>query len=350
MSMADKSSTERYFAQLFKRLDAHGLENESGVPVFDGDSPSRALRNLIKYSGDRDRNQVEEGVTRAIQHAKQFFLYDAENYFSHHKIWFKTLYRQDSGVVTEALVMPPRNSAAEGFSMILPKRVQPPTHRVTNPQDGKDYYLRLTVQVRGRGYFDPFDYRFDTKRRCHQVKVNGQWEDAGFHPNDAGNNVRFVYELEDGKKLQDGDFRGDPMPLILANERDVECPSIVFSLTRDDDKSNYSVVKYVTNAGFGVPNQNAAASKFSKQRSPDQYLSNLAIKINEKLASSVFGETRAWSTSFDGRPGSFSSMGLRKANPCHWSDDIQWHWAECSLHHLWQRRSRPRAYADGAGH
>ena len=56
--MADKSSTERYFAQLFKRLDAHGLENESGVPVFDGDSPSRALRNLIKYSGDRDRNQV----------------------------------------------------------------------------------------------------------------------------------------------------------------------------------------------------------------------------------------------------------------------------------------------------
>ena len=183
--------------------------------------------------------------------------------------------------------MPPRNSAAEGFSMILPKRVQPPTHRVTNPQDGKDYYLRLTVQVRGRGYFDPFDYRFgksvlanldpsmlsfsihishhycsfrmqiiiDTKRRCHQVKVNGQWEDAGFHPNDAGNNVRFVYELEDGKKLQDGDFRGDPMPLILANERDVECPSIVFSLTRDDDKSNYSVVKYVTNAGFGVPNQ-----------------------------------------------------------------------------------------------
>ena len=33
-------------------------------------------------------------------------------------------------------------------------------------------------------------------------------------------------------------------------------------------------------------------------------LSNLAIKINEKLASSVFGETRAWTTSFDGRPGS----------------------------------------------
>ena len=33
-------------------------------------------------------------------------------------------------------------------------------------------------------------------------------------------------------------------------------------------------------------------------------LSNLAIKINEKLASSVFDETRAWSTSFDGRQGS----------------------------------------------
>jgi enamine deaminase RidA (YjgF/YER057c/UK114 family) len=33
-------------------------------------------------------------------------------------------------------------------------------------------------------------------------------------------------------------------------------------------------------------------------------LSNLAIKINAKLASSVFGQTRAWTTSFDvdGRP------------------------------------------------
>ena len=58
VSMADERTTERYFAQLFKRLDAHGLENESGVPVFDGDSPSRALRTLIKYSGDRDRNEV----------------------------------------------------------------------------------------------------------------------------------------------------------------------------------------------------------------------------------------------------------------------------------------------------
>ena len=58
VSMADERTTERYFAQLFKRLDAHGIENESGVPVFDGDSPSRALRTLIKYSGDRDRNQV----------------------------------------------------------------------------------------------------------------------------------------------------------------------------------------------------------------------------------------------------------------------------------------------------
>ena len=58
VSMADERTTERYFAQLLKRLDAHGIENESGVPVFDGDSPSRALRTLIKYSGDRDRNQV----------------------------------------------------------------------------------------------------------------------------------------------------------------------------------------------------------------------------------------------------------------------------------------------------
>ena len=104
--------------------------------------------------------QVQEGVTRAIQHAKQFFLYDAERYFGHHKIWFKTLYRQESGAVTEALVMPPGNGAADGFGVILPVDVRPPTHQVTNPQDGKNYDVRLTVQVRDRGYFDPFDYRF----------------------------------------------------------------------------------------------------------------------------------------------------------------------------------------------
>ena len=95
----------------------------------------------------------------------------------------------------------------------------------------------------------------DTKRCCHQVKVNNRWEDAGFRANDADNYVRFVYSLQDGTKLKDGDFRGDPRPLIVADERDLECPSIVLSLTRDDDKSNYGVVKYVTNAEFGVPNQ-----------------------------------------------------------------------------------------------
>ena len=58
VSMADERTTERYFAQLFKRLDAHGLENESGVPVFESNSPSRLLTSLIEYSGDRDRNEV----------------------------------------------------------------------------------------------------------------------------------------------------------------------------------------------------------------------------------------------------------------------------------------------------
>ena len=95
----------------------------------------------------------------------------------------------------------------------------------------------------------------DTKRCCHQVKVNNRWEDADFRASDVDNYVRFVYSLQDGTKLKDGDFRGDPKPLIVADEKDLECPSIVFSLTRDDDKSNYGVVKYVANAEFGVPNQ-----------------------------------------------------------------------------------------------
>ena len=58
VSMADERTTERYFAQLLKRLDDHGIENESGVPVFEGNSPSTLLTSLIEYSGDRDRNEV----------------------------------------------------------------------------------------------------------------------------------------------------------------------------------------------------------------------------------------------------------------------------------------------------
>jgi len=64
-----------------------------------------------------------------------------------------------------------------------------------------------------------------------------------------------VYQLENGIELKDGDFDGEPRPLIVASESDLECPSIVFSLTRTDDKSNYGFIKYATNAAFGVPNQ-----------------------------------------------------------------------------------------------
>ena len=55
--------------------------------------------------------------------------------------------------------MPPGNGAADGFGVILPVDVRPPTHQVTNPQDGKNYDVRVMVQVRDRD-FDPFDYRF----------------------------------------------------------------------------------------------------------------------------------------------------------------------------------------------
>ena len=107
-----------------------------------------------------------------------------------------------------------------------------------------------------KSLFARFCNYLDTKHSRHQVKVDNRWEDAGFDLNDAENNVRLVYQLEDGTILKKGEhFHDDPKPLIVAEERDLECPSIVFSLTRDDDKSNYGVVKYVANAKFGIANQ-----------------------------------------------------------------------------------------------
>lgn len=124
-----------------------------------------------------------------------------------------------------------------------------------------------------KSLFARFCNYLDTKHSRHQVKVDNRWEDAGFDLNDAENNVRLVYQLEDGTILKKGEhFHDDPKPLIVAEERDLECPSIVFSLTRDDDKSNYGVVKYVANAEFGIPNQ---VRSFRENVAPYTYVSLL---------------------------------------------------------------------------
>jgi len=188
--MADESTTERYYAQLFRRLEAHGIENETGVPLYEGEVLKRFVQQAL--SNDRDPRmvsdayyaaskimllpcpftdkhfiichyylfywQIQAGVEQAIEYAKQFFLYDAQGHYKNHKIWFKTLYRQENGAVTEALVIPPKNGDSGSFEIILPHG---PTHRVRNPNDNSEYDVRIMVQV-DRRTVDPFDFRFST--------------------------------------------------------------------------------------------------------------------------------------------------------------------------------------------
>jgi hypothetical protein len=117
-------------------------------------------------------------------------------------------------------------------------------------------HLHFTTYSRRSFYLVRFIVDALDATRCrHEIKANNRWEDAGFNPNDARNNIRVVYKLGTGTMLTEDQFEGDARPLIIAKEEDLECPSIVFSLTKDDDKSNYGVVKCVTNAWFGVPNQ-----------------------------------------------------------------------------------------------
>ena len=60
MSIADERITEQYYALLFRRLEAHGVENETGVPLYEGDRPSGVLKSFIKQSltNDRDPSMV----------------------------------------------------------------------------------------------------------------------------------------------------------------------------------------------------------------------------------------------------------------------------------------------------
>ena len=128
---------------------------------------SPSLTCIVHYLVNSLQNKkVQEGVTRSIQRAKKFFLYDAGKHFDSHRIWFKTLYRQENGALTEALVIPQDKGAGDGFGVILPFDVLAPTHLVTNPDDGKEYPVRIKIFIKpdkpdGQGrVFDPFDYRF----------------------------------------------------------------------------------------------------------------------------------------------------------------------------------------------
>ena len=60
VSIADERITEQYYALLFRRLEAHGVENETGVPLYEGDRPSGVLKSFIKQSltNDRDPSMV----------------------------------------------------------------------------------------------------------------------------------------------------------------------------------------------------------------------------------------------------------------------------------------------------
>jgi len=175
--------------------------------------------------------------------------------------------------------------------IILRKGEKYSTHLVTHPSDGTKHNARIMVKVKeSRESIDPFDFRFG--RRNHEALIGGnsRWSEVTFD--------KFIYAIvdDDGNPANEVDVDGIAAePDLIVGEEEVECPAIVFVYLRDDNTSTYSAVKMVSHFVHGVPSSCAVSTKFSKQRNPDQYCSNIALKVNAKLANSA-NQGRAWDT------------------------------------------------------
>jgi len=76
-------------------------------------------------------------------------------------------------------------------------------------------------------------------------------------------------------------------------EEDLECPSVIFCQLPSDDTRTYNVLKMFSNYIFGIQSQMWVKTKFEKQNRPEQFCSNIALKLNTKLSNKV-NKAQAW--------------------------------------------------------
>mmetsp|Transcript_2889 Transcript_2889/g.6223 ORF Transcript_2889/g.6223 Transcript_2889/m.6223 type:complete len:791 (-) Transcript_2889:680-3052(-) len=315
VSMVDERKTSEFFAGLLKRMEEHGIENKTSVALHEHGELSPVLSPVVldqlvaRDSSALTPDMIQEAITHSYSRARNFFLYDSSGYYRDRMIWSRTTYKEKDGRLSEVLVIPPPDPEYGKVAVIRSKDIEPRTHLV-DTKEGQDQETRIMVSINIRGHndlVDPFDFRYAASRGCHQIRNQGEWQNLPFRNADVPvhDMVRHVYQLENGRVLTTDDIIGEPKPfsVVLVEEDSavVECPSIIFVLKKDDDKANYAAVKAVTNSIIGVPSQCAAASTFRRQKGKaEQYFSNLAIKVNAKLASSL-NEARAWNTGYLGQ-------------------------------------------------
>jgi len=281
---ARKKSGE-FMSNLFQAAKNHTIEIVANIDTRHVvDEITVVSRSSRPGTGD-----IRNAFREALQKARNFFLYDTAGAFSRNNCWFKSRTKNPEGALVECLVLPPPAEYRTGeVGLILRVEQMAPTHNLTN-KDGETVQARQMVLIEETTQpIDPFDIMYDARERCHKAKRDDKWVNVRFK--------KMVYQLKNSTTVDPNETEVNPMPIVRVDLNQVECPSLVFVYLPDETTETYHFVKLLAQFEFGVQSQCVVSTKFCSQKRPEQYCSNIALKVNAKLSNSL-NRACAWGTS-----------------------------------------------------
>uniref|UniRef100_A0A6U5FXU4 Piwi domain-containing protein n=1 Tax=Corethron hystrix TaxID=216773 RepID=A0A6U5FXU4_9STRA len=280
IDFTDRSGGKRFFSNILRVCKSHGMELPTNISGRD----EGIVTERVAVNGHADN--IGQCFENAIAKAKDFFWYDSSSFFRQNKVWHKTRVFHNNQWKDALLIPPPDNRQGE-VGLILKNE---PTHNITikGVQQQARLMIGTTNRKQERKLVDPFDFFYIGSRGIHEAIISRNERE------EVREEVEFnteVYELEDGSCVTEVE---QIVPCYISSEKVIEPISMIFTFLRDEDKSNYLQVKKMAHVTCGVPNQ--CVVKFPKfEHRPDQYCSNLAVKINTKLMNAS-NNARAWKT------------------------------------------------------
>jgi hypothetical protein len=95
----------------------------------------------------------------------------------------------------------------------------------------------------------------------YERRVNNKWQPANFHG-------VFAFQCADGTMVTGSGHECEP--IVVVEEWQLECPSIIFVRLKDDNAQVYNFIKLMSNIMNGVQSQCFVSSKYESQRTKDQ--------------------------------------------------------------------------------
>jgi len=245
----------------------------------------RVLQEVTHSADISNPERVYDAFSKALEKSKDFFWRDRSRFFHQNDCFFKSRIKNRDGDAEEALLIPP-SRASGNMAAILPPKVYFQTHSVRHPS-GNEYDARMMIKIDGNVVVDPFDFRL---RNGHKEARDdsGSWRSV-----DRSEIVFKVNVGDEEKVVAERDIQ-ESKPVIILEEWQIEKPMVFIYLPTDNQQTYYQV-KMMADFEFGVASQCAVDKKFTSQRNPDQYCSNIALKCNSKLMNK-WNNARAWNT------------------------------------------------------